>query len=69
MQILKNLASHITVSLQGFFRDEDKEEMRLRDTIRLLKQHGLDGMETLTPRNIGIRSRPSLFPANQGEKE
>jgi GAF domain-containing protein len=69
VQILKNLASHITVSLQSFFRDEDKEEMRLRDTIRLLKQHGLDGMETPTPRNIGIRSRPSLFPANQGEKE
>jgi GAF domain-containing protein len=44
VQILKSLASHVSVSLQRLFRDEENEEMRLRDTIRILKEHGLEGI-------------------------
>lgn len=69
VQILKNLASHISVSLQSVFRDEDKEEMRLRDTIRLLKQHGLEGIEDKSLRRPGsLRTRPSLFPSSTEKK-
>jgi GAF domain-containing protein len=45
VQILVTLASHISVSLQSFYVDADAdEEMRLRDTIRILKEHGLAGI-------------------------
>ena len=71
VRILKNLASHISVNLQGFFRDQGKEEMRLRDTIRLLKQHGsggggggLDDPSTHKSSSSGIHSRPLLFPSS-----
>lgn len=39
VQVLKSLASHISVNLQSVFQDEDDEELRLRDTIRILKEH------------------------------
>ena len=70
VRILKNLASHISVNLQGFFRDQGKEEMRLRDTIRLLKQHGsggvggMDDPSTHKSSSSGIHSRPLLFPSS-----
>jgi tRNA-specific adenosine deaminase 1 len=52
VQILKALASHITVSLQ---RMNDKDEgMRLRDTITMLKEHGFVA-------STGEKRRP-LFP-------
>lgn len=72
VQILKSLASHISVSLQGVFRDEHDEEMRLRDTIRILKEHGLEGIVDDSrspyggdsPSTVGQRGRrPSLFPS------
>jgi tRNA-specific adenosine deaminase 1 len=62
VQILKSLASHISVSLQSVFRDEENEEMRLRDTIRILKEHGLEGMNDPNVKKVGPR-RPTLFPS------
>lgn len=66
VQVLKSLASHISVSLQSFFRDEEDEEMRLRDTIRILKEHGLEGIANSSSYNGlgtgGIKRHPSLFP-------
>jgi GAF domain-containing protein len=46
VQILMALASHISVGLQqSMYRDPDEEaEVRLRDTIRILKEHGLAGI-------------------------
>jgi hypothetical protein len=41
VQILKALASHITVSLQRMNSGEADEDMRLRDAITTLKEHGL----------------------------
>ena len=38
VEMLSSLASHVSVSLQSIYRDsEEDEEMRLRDTIRILK--------------------------------
>jgi hypothetical protein len=54
--ILKSLASHISVSLQSMYKEEEKDEdARLRDTIRILKEHGIDGLQR-------ARRRESLFP-------
>lgn len=61
VQILKSLASHVSVSLQRLFRDEEHEEMRLRDTIRILKEHGLEGIADESAGKTFER-RPSLFP-------
>eukprot|EP00980_Cylindrotheca_fusiformis_P001095 scaffold305_cov110-Cylindrotheca_fusiformis.AAC.13 len=55
VQILKALASHISVSLNSIYQDQDDEEVRLRDTIRILKEQGLDGIEKPVPRSM-------LFP-------
>lgn len=63
VQILKSLASHISVSLQSVFRDEEHEEMRLRDTIRILKEHGLEGIADPEVQKVTGKRRPSLFPA------
>lgn len=62
VQILKSLASHISVSLQSVFRDEEHEEMRLRDTIRILKEHGLEGMNDPNVKKVHGPRRPTLFP-------
>ncbi len=62
VQILKSLASHISVSLQSFFRDEENHEMRLRDAIRILKEHGLEGMDDPSVKKRYGKRRPTLFP-------
>jgi GAF domain-containing protein len=50
VQILKALASHITVSLQRMMLDtedvDDEEKRRLRDTIRIIKGSGLTSEQT-----------------------
>lgn len=61
VQILKSLASHVSVSLQRLFRDEESDEMRLRDTIRILKEHGLEGIVDDSKRKA-VDRRPALFP-------
>ena len=46
VQILKALASHISVSLQRISEEAegDQAEMRLKDTVRLLHDYGLAGL-------------------------
>jgi GAF domain-containing protein len=62
VQILKTLASHISVSLQSVYQqDEDDEEMRLRDTIRILKEHGIQGIAS-SERNQTSKTKRPLFP-------
>jgi hypothetical protein len=48
VQILKALASHISVSLNSVYQDQGDEEVRLRDTIRILKEQGIQGIEKKT---------------------
>ena len=71
VQILKSLASHISVSLSSVYHDEDEYEVRLRDTIRILKEQGIHGMEGADAtiagykrrnRNAQASSSSSLFP-------
>lgn len=45
VQMLKALASHISVSLNSVYQDQGDEEVRLRDTIRILKEQGIEGIE------------------------
>jgi len=48
VQILMTLASHISVSLQSIYVDateQDEEELRLKNTIRILKEHGISGIQ------------------------
>jgi tRNA-specific adenosine deaminase 1 len=47
VQILKALASHISVSLQRMYEqaEGDEAEVRLHDTIQILKEYGLAGIE------------------------
>jgi hypothetical protein len=42
VQLLKVLASHLSVSLQSMY--EDDAEVSLRDTMKVLKEHGLAGL-------------------------
>ena len=56
MQTLKALASHISVSLQRMY-GEDDDEMRLKDTISMLKEYRLHGKSGETS-----RKRVPLFP-------
>ena len=59
-QILKALASHISVSLQRMYESNGEEaEMRLTDTIRMLKEYGLAGIKE--EESSRIRRKP-LFP-------
>mmetsp|Transcript_11959 Transcript_11959/g.13058 ORF Transcript_11959/g.13058 Transcript_11959/m.13058 type:complete len:544 (+) Transcript_11959:200-1831(+) len=37
VEILSSLASHVSVSLQTIYQDSEDEDLRLRDTIRILK--------------------------------
>jgi hypothetical protein len=69
VQILKALASHISVSLQRMYEqaDGDEAEMRLKDTIHMLKKYGLAGLDDEHQhRPTGKRSnkvvRQQLFP-------
>jgi hypothetical protein len=68
VQILKALASHIGVSLQRLYeKDGEEEELRLRDTIRIMKEYGLAGLSSkeggspFKPVQTS-RRRQSLFP-------
>ena len=68
VQILKALASHISVSLQRMYEQEegDQAEMRLKDTIRLLHDYGLAGISDTKDDSDGLgvmklKRRP-LFP-------
>ena len=59
VQILKALAGHISVSLQRMYEaDGEKEELRLKDTIRILKEYGLEGIAA----DMGSARRRPLFP-------
>ena len=71
VQILKALASHISVSLQRMYEQAggDEAEMRLKDTIQMLKTYGLAGLDDehqQTHKPTGRRPvkavRQSLFP-------
>ena len=69
VQILKALASHISVSLQRMYEqaEGDQAETRLQDTIRLLHDYGLAGIsskEADDPQGLGIMklARRPLFP-------
>jgi GAF domain-containing protein len=59
VQILKALAGHISVSLQRMYEaDGEKEELRLKDTIRILKEYGLEGIAA----DKRTAKRRPLFP-------
>jgi GAF domain-containing protein len=68
VEILKSLASHISVSLQSFYQDEEDDDMRLRDTIRIFKEMGIQGV-TDSSRSVGGGSKRDgisggLFPSS-----
>jgi GAF domain-containing protein len=73
VMILKSLASHISVSLQALYQDaasaDDDDSVRLRDTIRILKEMGIQGITAdgdSTRGGGGARresSGPALFPS------
>lgn len=72
VQILKALATHISVSLQRISEEAegDQAEMRLKDTVRLLHDYGLAGLETSSSdngsglANTKLARRP-LFPEDK----
>jgi GAF domain-containing protein len=59
VQVLKVLASHVSVALQGMF--EEETELSLRDTIRTLKEHGIAGLGE-DQNTQGYMKRRPLFP-------
>lgn len=61
MQVLKALASHISVALQYLYQEgEEDAAIGVKDTIQLLKEHGLAGIAEEKPSNF--HRRPPLFP-------
>ena len=62
--ILTALASHISVSLQAVYQGPDEQaDVRLRDTIRILKTHGLAGIDKDTNEGPIYDTRErNLFP-------
>lgn len=64
VQILSALASHIGVAMQKLYEDEEAEhELRLRDTIRIMKQYGPAGLKDGSARaQQPDSSLPALFP-------
>jgi GAF domain-containing protein len=61
--ILMALASHISVSLQAVYQGPDEQaEVRLRDTIRILKTHGLAGIDKDSEGPIYDTRERNLFP-------
>jgi GAF domain-containing protein len=72
--ILKSLASHISVSLQTLYQDaagtddDGESSVRLRDTIRILKEMGIqgisaDGRDSTRSGSRRESSGPALFPS------
>jgi putative methionine-R-sulfoxide reductase with GAF domain len=61
-QILKALASHISVSLQRLYDDEEDASTRIKDTIQMLKDYKLSGMDTPTKKSPPLRP---LFPEDE----
>lgn len=67
LQILKALASHISVALLRLYGDGEEE--RLRDTIQLLRKYGLSGLqEGEEDRNSGTTWKP-LFPEDDDDDD
>ncbi|KAG7374728.1 GAF sensor-containing diguanylate cyclase [Nitzschia inconspicua] len=72
VEILKSLASHISVSLQVFYQDNEDGESRLRDTIRIFKEMGIQGITDSTGTGMeaggdgtsGDGRIPTLFPSS-----
>jgi GAF domain-containing protein len=67
VQILKAVASHVSVSLQRMYEQAGGEEaeMRLKDTIQMLKKYGLSGLDeehSIPPSSRSKLSRRPLFP-------
>ena len=61
MQVLKALASHISVTLQYMYHEgEEDAAMGVKDTIQLLKEHGLAGISEEKPSTF--HRRHPLFP-------
>jgi len=58
VQVLKVLASHVSVALQVMF--EEETEMSLRDTIKTLKEHGIAGLGEDQAQSYA--QRRALFP-------
>lgn len=60
VQVLKALASHISVTLQYMYQERDEDAaMGVKDSIRLLKEHGLAGIQEETS---PFKRRTPLFP-------
>jgi len=57
IQVLQALATHISVSLQNM---HEEGEASLRDTINILKEHGVSGLDE--HQTAGYRKRRPLFP-------
>jgi tRNA-specific adenosine deaminase 1 len=64
VQILKSLASHIGVSLQQLYdtAGEEENELRLKDTIQVLKQYGLEGLKGGENMFTPVSREIALFP-------
>jgi GAF domain-containing protein len=64
VQVLKALATHISVSLQRMYEDlaggGSSDELRLRDTIAMLKDSGLEGVDIQSASSSSHRT--ALFP-------
>lgn len=62
VQVLKALASHISVSLQYMYQDDQEEAaaMGVKDTIQILKEHGLSGISE--DKQPASKRRSHLFP-------
>lgn len=58
VQVLKVLASHVSVALQAM--KEEETEMSLKETILTLKEHGIAGLGE--DQAQGFRQRRALFP-------
>lgn len=70
VQILKAVASHVSVSLQRMYEQAGGEEaeMRLKDTIQMLKKYGLAGLDeehSIPPSSRPKLSRRPLFPEDE----
>ena len=64
VQVLKALASHISVSLQYMYQEKEADEaMGVKETIRILKEHGLAGIAE--EKTTSFKRRQPLFPEQE----